>query len=77
MFNIERENDSKWRKTAFLAVKEFSTFLRGIKSQNPGGFCCFNCPHSFATKNKFESHKESFDNKDCCNVVMPSEDIRT
>ena len=77
MFNIERENDSKRRKTAFFAVKLFSAFLRGIKSQNPGGFYCFNCPHSFATKSKFESHKESFDKKDCCNVVMSSEDIRT
>ena len=35
-----------------------------------------NCLHSFRTKNKLESHKKVYDNKDFCNVIMPSEDTK-
>ena len=32
-----------------------------------------NCIHSFRTKNKLASHKEASENKDFCNIVMPSD----
>ena len=33
-----------------------------------------NCLHSFRTKNKLESLKNVCENKDFCNVIIPSED---
>ena len=57
----------------YLAVKELSALLRGITSNHHGGFYCLNCFHSFATKNKLESHKRACENKDFCNIIMPSE----
>ena len=44
--------------------------------KNHGGFCCLNCLHSFSTENKRESHKKVRENKDFCNVVMPSRDTK-
>ena len=35
-----------------------------------------NCLHSFRTKNKFELHKRVCENKDFCNVIMPSGDTK-
>ena len=36
-----------------------------------------NCLHFFKkTKNKLDSHKKVYENKDFCDVVMPSEDIK-
>ena len=35
-----------------------------------------NCLHSFRTKNKLESCKKVRQNKDFCNVIMPSEDTK-
>ena len=60
-------------KSHHLAIKNLSALLRGITSKN-GDFYCLNCLHSFKTKNKLESHKKVFENKDFCNVIMPSED---
>ena len=40
-----------------------------------GDFKCLNCLHSFAIENERETHKVC-ENKDFCNVVMPSEDIK-
>ena len=37
---------------------------------------CLDCLHSFATKNKIESHKKVCENKDFCNIVPPSEDTK-
>ena len=34
---------------------------------------CLNCPHSLATENKHQSHKVVCENKDFCNIIMPSE----
>ena len=34
------------------------------------------CLHSFATEKKLELHKKVCENKDFCNVIMPSEDIK-
>ena len=33
-----------------------------------------NCLYSVRTKSKLESHKKVCENKDFCNVIMPSED---
>ena len=54
-------------------VKELSALLRRIVPKHLSDFYCLNCLHSFATKNKRESLKEVCENKDFCNVVMPSE----
>ena len=56
--------------------KKLSTSLRGITSKHSGDFYYFNCFHSFRTKSKLESHKKVCENKDFCNVVMPSEDTK-
>ena len=43
---------------------------------NNDNFNCLNYLHSFRTKSKRESHKKLCQNKDFCNVVMPSEDTK-
>ena len=50
--------------------------LRGITFKCHCDFYCLNCLHSFKTKNKRKSHKKIYENKDFCNVVMPSEDSK-
>ena len=57
-------------------TKKSPTLLRGITSKYHGNFHCLNCLHSFAAKNKHESHKKVCKNKDFCNVVMPSQDTK-
>ena len=39
-------------------------------------FFCRNCLHSFSTKDKLEWHKRICDNRDFCNVIVPSEDTK-
>ena len=63
-------NRKKWH---YLAVKNYR-LLRGITSNNNGDICCFNCLYSFRKINKPESHKKVCENKDFCNVIMPSKD---
>ena len=66
-------NGEKWH---YLAIKKLSALLREIKSKNNGDFYCLNCLHSFKTKNKLESHKKVCENKNFCNVSVPSEDTK-
>ena len=66
-------NGERWH---YIAVKQLPTLLRGIKSKHHRNFCCLNCLYSFRTENKLKSHKELWKNKDFCNIVMPSEDIK-
>ena len=40
-------------------------------------FYCFNCLHSCRTKNKLELHKKVCENKDFCDVIIPSESTKT
>ena len=47
--------------------------LTRLTSKHNGNFYCLNCPHSFRTKNKTESHKRVCENKDFCNIIMSSE----
>ena len=78
--NSKREsyffNDSKWKKMASYCRKKLSALLKNGDIYNNGDFYCLNCLHSFRTKNKLESHKKVYENKDFCNDVMPSEDTK-
>ena len=60
----------------YLAVKNLSALLRGITSKNYSNFYCVNCLRSFKVKNKLKSLKKICENKDFCNVVMPSKDTK-
>ena len=61
-----------------LAVKSLSALSRGITSKYHGYFYCLNCFDPFATeKKKLESYKKVCENKDFCNVIMPSEHNKT
>ena len=55
---------------------KLSALLRGITSKHYGDFYCLNCLRSFRTKDKLESQKKVCENKDFCNVIMPSEDTK-
>ena len=39
-------------------------------------FYFLNCFHSFATEDKLELHKTACENKDFCNVNIPSDDAK-
>ena len=41
-----------------------------------GDIYCLKCLHFFRAKNKLESHKKLCENKNFCDVVMPSEDTK-
>ena len=41
-----------------------------------GDTYCLNCLHFFRAKNKLELHKKLCENKNFCDVVMPSEDTK-
>ena len=41
-----------------------------------GDFYCLNWLHSLVRENKRQSHKNVCENKDICNVVIPSEDTK-
>ena len=58
-----------------IVKNNLSASLGGITSKNNGEFYCLNCLHSFRTKNKLKSHKRVCEDKDFCNVIMPSADI--
>ena len=59
--------------TLFCSKEAISIIKRNCIKNN-GDFYCLNCLHSFRTKNKLESHKRVCENKNFCNVIMPSED---
>ena len=54
----------------YAAVKQISALLIGISTKHYGDFHCLNCPHSFRTKGKLESHKKVFENKDFCQLCL-------
>ena len=56
---------------ALSSVKTLA-LLRKITKNNIN-FNCLNCLHSFRTKNKLESYKRAFENRDFCNVNMSSD----
>ena len=66
----EAKSEGQWN---YLAVNKLSALLRRITFKHHGNFYCLNCFHYFATENKRESHEKVRENKDFCNIVMPSE----
>ena len=62
-------NEVGWH---YIAVTKLWSLSRGVTSTHNGNFYCSNCPHSFWTKNKLESHKKVCKDKDGCCVWMPS-----
>ena len=62
---------------ALSCSKKLSAFWREIMSKHYSDFYCVNCLHSFRTKNKLESFKRVCENKDFCNVIMPSDETET
>ena len=69
---MEKDVKLNPKDDGIILVKKLSAFLRGITSKHHGDFYCLNCFHSFATENKHESHNKGCENKDFCNIVMPS-----
>ena len=57
----------------YLALKKLSPLSTGITSKYYGEFDCL---HSFRKKNRLAAHKRVCENKDFCNVTMPSEDTK-
>ena len=55
------------RRGRYLAVNKPSALLRGITSKHHDDFYCLNC---------FQSHKRVCENKDFCNIIMPSKDTK-
>ena len=60
-------------KYHYLAVKTFSTLLKGITSNHDGDFYCLNCFLSYRTKETLKKHKKVCDNHDYCYVKMSNE----
>ena len=61
---------------ALSCSKKLPALLIEITSKHFGDFHCLDCLHSFRTKNKLELLKKVFENKDFCNVTIPSEDTK-
>ena len=66
---ITKEEKEGWH---YLAVKKLLTLLGGITSKHHSDFYCLNCFHSFATKNKLESHEKVCKKKDFCRITLPT-----
>ena len=62
------------KKGHYLAVKSLPALLKRIKSNHNGNFHCFNCFHSYCTKNKLKKHERVRNDLDYCYVKMPNED---
>ena len=67
-------NGKNWH---YLTVKNLSRLLRGIISNHDGDFYFLNCFHSYRTKNKLEAHEKICENRDYCDVEMPTNDNNT
>ena len=61
----------KWH---YLTVKNLPGLLRGITSTHKEDFYCLNCFRSYRTRNKLEVHKKICENRDYCNLEMPTKD---
>ena len=62
------------KKLHYLAVKKLSELLRGITSKHHGHLP--KLPSFFWNKKKLKFHKKVCENKDFCNVIMPSKDTK-
>ena len=66
--------EGRWR---YVTVKNLSALLRRMTSKFCGNFYCLICFHSLRIKSKLELHKKVCQNKDFCNLIIPSEDNKT
>ena len=55
------------------SVKSLSALLRGITSKLHGDLYCLNCLHSFATKEKLESHEKLCKKEGFCRIALPTQ----
>ena len=60
----------------YIVVKKLLALLGEITSNHHGVFYCLSCLHSFRARNKLKFHKKVCENKDFCNMVVPSEDTK-
>ena len=67
---------SEGQQWHYLALRKLSALLRGITSKHNGDFYYLNCLHFFKTKKTNLNRIRVCENKDFCNVIMPSEDIK-
>ena len=58
----------KWH---YLFLKKLSAVFKGVTSKHDRDFYCFNCLHSFRTKNKLKKHKSVCKNHEDCYIEMP------
>ena len=65
------DNNNNWH---YLAVKNISGLLRGVRSNHNGDFYCLNCFHSYTTEKKLKKHERICKDHDFCHVKMPNED---
>ena len=70
LLTIPNEEKEDWN---YLAIKKLSALLRGITSKHHSGFYCLNCLHSFATKNKLESHEKVCKKKNTFIIVLQTQ----
>ena len=61
----------------FILQSKISALLRGTTSKNNGDFYYLNCLHCFRARIKIDLHKTVSENKDFCNVIMPSANTKT
>ena len=61
---------------ALYCSKKIVCANTGITSKNNGHFYYLDCLHSYTTKNKLEFYQKVCENKDFCNVIMFSEEIK-
>ena len=62
-----QEEKERWH---YVAVNKLPALLRWKKSKHKNNFCCLNCLHSFATKNKLESHEKVCKKKYICGIIL-------
>ena len=73
MITIDEHSDGvkKWH---YLAVKNLSRLLKGIKSNHSGDLYCLSCFHSNTATNKLKKRVKICKSHDFCHVKMPDED---
>ena len=64
-------NGENWH---YLVVKNLPGLLKRITSSHNEDFYCFNCFHSYRTKNKLEARKKISENYNYCHAEMPTKD---
>ena len=68
---IPNKKKEEWH---YLAEKKLSALLYRESAKHHGDFYYLNGLHSLRTENKLKSHEKVCQNKDLCEVVMPTEE---